>query len=93
MPAMRAIAFALAALSASCTHLQYGGNVNGANVHVNSGNVLGAVLVGGMLSAAAVEDFREPTWSPGPAAMSPDRPVAEQDCTKPIELTGNLRCK
>ena len=57
---MRAIAFALSALTAGCTPVQYGGNVNGATVHVNSGNALGAVLLGGMLTAAAVEDFREP---------------------------------
>jgi hypothetical protein len=107
MAAMRAMAFALVALTVGCTHVQYGGNVNGATVHVNTGNALGVVLLGGMLTAAAAEDFREPQmypalsnpsladwiWSPPPPAMSPDRPVAQQDCTKPIELTGNLRCK
>lgn len=92
MLAMRHIALAFALLTGGCTHVHYGGSVNGASVQVNGGNVLGVVLLGGMLTAAAVEDFR------GPAAdstleMSPDRAVAEQDCTKPIELTGNLRCR
>jgi hypothetical protein len=56
-----------------------------------------------MLATAGVEDSREPQptsptladWigsAPAPA-MSADRPVAEQDCTKPVALTGNLRCK
>ncbi len=104
---MRAIALALLVVAAGCTHVQYGGNVNGARVQVNTGTALGAVLLGGMLTAAAVEDFREPAmypsisypslsgwvWTPPPPAMSPDRPIAEQDCTKPIELAGNLRCK
>ena len=89
---MRASALVLLMMCA-CSHVQYGGNVNGASVDVNTANVLGAVLLGGMLSAAAVEDFREPSWTLQRAAMSPDRPVVEQDCTKPIELTGNLRCK
>jgi hypothetical protein len=55
---MRAIALALLMLCTGCTHVQYGGNVNGAGVEVNAGNALGAVLLGGMLTAAAVEDFR-----------------------------------
>jgi len=25
--------------------------------------------------------------------LAPDRPVAVQDCTKPVELTGNLKCR
>ena len=99
---MRAIAFALSALTAGCTPVQYGGNVNGATVHVNRGNALGAVLLGGMLTAAAVEDFREPQrtyptlsdwiWTQ-PPPLAPDRAVSEQDCTKPVVLTENLRCR
>lgn len=104
---MRTIGLALLVLASGCTHVHYGANTNGARVQVNTGNVLGAVLLGGMLTASAVEDFREPAmypsisypslaewvWTPPPPAMSPDRSVAEQDCTKPIELSGNLRCK
>ncbi len=90
-------------LCAACTHVQYGSSVNGASVQVNSGNALGVVLLGGMLTAAAVEDLREPPtrypsladwiWSRPAPAMNPERQIIEQDCTKPIELTGNLRCQ
>ena len=82
--------------------MHYGADVNGARVQVNTGNALGALLLGAMLTAAAVEDVREPTtyasfsdwiWSQPAPAISPDRAVAEQDCTKPIELTDNLRCR
>ena len=77
--------------------------MNGASVQVNGGNTLGVVLLGGMLTAAAVEDLREPPtrypsladwiWSRPAPAMNPERQIIEQDCTKPIELTGNLRCQ
>jgi len=99
---MRAIALALLVLAAGCTHVHYGANMNGARVQVNTGNVLGAVLVGGMLAAAAAEEFREPPtysslsdwiWSPPPPPLAPDRAVSEQDCTKPVALTDNLRCR
>ena len=94
---MRAAVLLLLTLCAACTHVRYGSSINGASVQVNGGNALGAVLLGGMLTAAALEDFRGPamdwSWSAPPPAMSPDRAVAEQDCTKPIELTGNLRCR
>ena len=99
---MRAIALALLMLCTGCTHVQYGGNVNGGGVQVNTGNALGAVLLGGMLTAAAVEDFREPPaysslsewiWSRPTPPLAADRAVAEQDCTKPVALTDNLRCR
>src|SRR5919198_2988764 len=99
---MRAIVLPVLMLCAGCTHVRYGADMNGARVQVNTGNALGALLLGAMLTAAAVEDVREPTtyasfsdwiWSQPAPAMSPDRAVAEQDCTKPIELTDNLRCK
>lgn len=92
MLAMRHIAIAIALLTGGCVHMQYGGSINGASAQVNGGNALGAVLLGGMLTAAAVQDFRGPAMEAIPE-MSPDRTVAEQDCTKPIELTGNLRCR
>ena len=99
---MRAIALALLTVCAACTHARYGADMNGARVQVNSSSALGAVLLGAMLTAAVVEDVREPTtyasfadwiWSQPAPAMSPDRAVTEQDCTKPIELTDNLRCR
>src|SRR5919201_1624940 len=100
---MRGSALALLMLCTACTHVQYRSNVNGARVQVNTGNALGVVLLGGMLTAAAVEDFREPQpiyatfsdwfWNRPAPPLAPDRAVSEQDCTKPIDLSGNLRCR
>ena len=100
---MRAIGLALLVLATGCTHVHYGSSTNGGTVHVNGGNALGAVLLGGMLTAAAVEDFREPQptyptladwiWSRPAPPLAADRAVSEQDCTKPVALTGNLRCR
>ena len=76
----------------------------GAAVHVHGGS-LAALLLAGMLIAGTAEDIRNPQplpslsvfsdWmNPRPApAMQPDRTVSEQDCTKPIELGDNLRCR
>lgn len=76
----------------------------GVGVHVHS-HSLAAVVIAGMFMAAAIEDAREPRsfpsfssfadWFRGTPApqLAADRPIAEQDCTKPIELTGNLRCR
>lgn len=73
-------------------------------VHVQSRS-LAAVIVAGMFMAAAVDYQREersfPSFSsfadwfrgtPAPE-LHPDRPISEQDCTKPVELTGNLKCR
>jgi hypothetical protein len=90
-------------LCAACTHVQYRPNVNGAGVQVTGGNALGVVLLGGMLATVAAEDFREPQpsyptfsdwfWNRLAPVMNPQRQISEQDCTKPIELSGNLRCR
>jgi hypothetical protein len=76
----------------------------GVGVHVHS-NALAAVVVAGMVAAAAADHAREPRgmpsfssladWFRGPAApeLAPDRPVTVQDCTRPVELTGNLKCR
>lgn len=90
-------------LCGACTHVQYGSSVNGASVQVTGGNALGVVLLGGMLATAAAEDFREPQptyltfsdwyWNRPVPVMNPQRQISEQDCTKPIELSGNLRCR
>jgi hypothetical protein len=66
---------------------------------------LGAVIIAGMFVAAAAEDAREPRpfpsfatfkdWFFPPRApeLAPDRPINEQDCTRPVELSGNLKCR
>ena len=73
-------------------------------VHVNSG-ALAAVIIAGMFVAAAAEEARDPRpfpsfstfadWFRGKPApqLDPNRPVNEQDCSKPVELTGNLKCR
>lgn len=79
-----------------------GGSV-GVHVHSHS---LAAVVIAGMFLAAAIDHSREPRpfpsfstsfgdWLRGTPApeLHPDRPISEQDCTKPVELTGNLKCR
>src|SRR5262249_28637932 len=75
-------------------------------VRIGPSSPLGIALFAATLATAVNGDLSEaPTYqgfpSPGfgdsiwrqPPPMNPDRAVAEQDCTKPIELTGNLRCR
>ena len=69
-----------------------------AGLQVQGGGPLAAVLFAGFLAAVATQDLREPRpfrpfydrTAPG---MKPDRAVSEQDCTKPVELSENLRCR
>jgi hypothetical protein len=75
-----------------------------AGLHIES-RALAAVVISGMFIAAAIEDAREQRpfpsfsvfadWFRGIPAeqLTPDRPVSEQDCTKPVEFTGNLKCR
>lgn len=75
-----------------------------AKVHVESRS-LAAIVVAGMFIAAAAEEAREPRpfpsfaefadgfRAPPRAELDPTRPVSEQDCTRPVELGGNLRCR
>lgn len=75
----------------------------GLQVHSHS---LAALVITGMFIAAAVDYSREPRpfpsfstfadWFRGtpPRELSPDRPVSERDCTKPMdEFSGNLKCR
>ncbi len=78
---------------------------NAAGVQVQGGGALTAVLVAATLVAGATQDLRDPQpapsrsffsdwmWTRPRAEMQPDRVIVEQDCTKPIELTENLRCR
>lgn len=75
-----------------------------ASVHVESRS-LAAVVIAGMFLAAAIEDAREPRpfpsfstfsdWFRGTpkAELDPQRRVSEQDCGRPVELSGNLKCR
>ena len=106
---MRASALGLLILCAACTHAQYVATVNtgtvvttsNAQVRVDPYSPFGIALLAATIAAAVNGDFgeapaysglMEPIWRE-PPPMNPDRAVAEQDCTKPIELTGNLRCR
>jgi hypothetical protein len=76
-----------------------------AGLQVNASGGLAAVLAAGVIIAAAAREpdhgFAWPRyrsiseWFSGPAApeMDPGRPVSEHDCTKPIQGSGNLRCR
>lgn len=77
-------------------------HASGAQVRIDPASPFGVALLAATIAAAVSGDFSEPSsYSPGitdsiwrqPPPMNPDRAVAEQDCTKPIELTGNLRCR
>lgn len=79
-----------------------GGSVG---VHAHGGEGLATVLIVIGLLAGMVEYSREERPFPSPSTlipgnttpvpdMAPERRIAEQDCTQPIDLTaGNLRCK
>jgi hypothetical protein len=82
-------------LAAGCSHStvalnnsQPGAPVTG---YANTNGAVAAVVL--ITSAvAAAHDFSDWTSRPVPA-MAADREVAEQDCTRPVDLTGNLRCR
>ena len=75
-----------------------------ASVHVESRS-LAALVIAGMFLALAVEEAREPRpvpsfstfadWFRGTpsAELDPERRVSEQDCTRPVEPGGNLKCR
>jgi hypothetical protein len=75
-----------------------------AGLHLESRS-LAALVIAGMFLAAAAEDVREPRpfpsfstfsdWFRGTpkAELDPERRVSEQDCSRPVELSGNLKCR
>jgi hypothetical protein len=90
-------------LLAGCSHAHVDASGQ-TSVHLESRS-LAAVVLAGMFLAAAVEDVREerafPSFSvfsdwfrgtPKPE-LDPERRVSEQDCTRPVELAGNLKCR
>jgi hypothetical protein len=76
-----------------------------AGLQVQASGGVGAVVVVGAIVATALQDFAEPSpfarfssfsewlWPARAPELRPDRTVSEQDCTKPIQLSGNLRCR
>jgi hypothetical protein len=80
-------------------------HTSSAQVRIDTYSPVGIALLAATLAAAGSGDFSgapsysgldsgftESIWRQ-PPPMNPDRTVAEQDCTKPIELSGNLRCR
>ena len=73
-------------------------------VHIESRS-LAAVVIAGMFIAAAAEEARDPRPFPSFSVFSdwfrgtpkgeldPRRRVHEQDCSKPVDLSGNLKCR
>ena len=95
--------FALVLLLAGCSHATIDTRSQ-VDVHVESRS-LAAVVIAGMFIAAAAEEARDPRPFPSFSALSdwfrgtpkseldPQRRVQEQDCSKPVELAGNLKCR
>jgi hypothetical protein len=79
-------------LCAGCTHVQL-------NAGSNTGASTGVRVQGGsaaaFIVAGAIAFSGSPEWLRGRLApeMDPERRVSEQDCTRPIELSGNLKCR
>jgi hypothetical protein len=78
---------------------------SGGSVQVNASGGAAAVLAAGLIIAAAASEpgdgdtwprFRSVAeWFSGPPAPQMDsrRSVSEQDCTRPITGSGNLKCR
>lgn len=76
-----------------------------AGLHVRSSGSVAAAILAISLIAAAVEYNREDHPMPHPRvlipgntepvpALAPERPVSEQDCSKPLtDFTRNLKCR
>jgi len=74
-----------------------------AGLQVNASGGLAAALAAGMIIAIGMSEPSEPApryrslaeWFAGPPVpeMDPSRSVSEQDCSKPVAGSGNLRCR
>lgn len=98
---------AISLLLAGCAHTAASVNTvsSGAGLQVHAtGSAAAAIVVTGIAVGVAQQagdpqpaySYRSfPGWfwgRPAPA-MDPNRTVSEQDCTKPITESGNLRCR
>jgi hypothetical protein len=98
---MRAvIVLVIPLLASACTHVQIGATSNAsaasttaAGLQVQGGGALTVVLVAATLVAGTTQDLSDWMGTRPRSEMKPDRVIVEQDCTKPIELTENLRCR
>ena len=95
---MRLIALVLLVCSAACAHMHINAATGApvasgtsitstsAGLHATGAGAVAAVLIGATLASDSSE-------GPPNAPLAVDREVSEQDCTKPVELSANLRCK
>jgi hypothetical protein len=103
------LALITALLLGGCAHSEVAVNsgsrsvTTNAGVQVNASGRVAAVLAAGMLIAVGLSEPSEPApryrsladWfanEPVPE-MDPSRSVSEQDCSKPIVGSGNLKCR
>ena len=103
---MRVAVLLLLVLTAACSHtrLDYSGTAATGSASSNSAGLavpsrpFSLVVLGTLLIATVVDggpraaSFSDWGWRSAPE-MNPDRAISEQDCTKPIELSENLRCR
>ncbi len=78
---------------------------SGAGLQVNASGGLAAAIVAGVVIAGTAHDLDNPPpppryesfsdwfWGRPAPTMDPDRTVSEQDCTKPITGSANLKCR
>ena len=73
-------------------------------IYVNAAGGVGAAVIVGMAAVAAAEELSNPQPMPSFSIfsgansrtvppMEAGREVVEQDCTKPVDMTVNLRCR
>ena len=92
------LAALLPAVLAACAHTDVS-----LNARMSGG--LAAAIVAGVVIAGTARDLNNPPpppryesfsdwfWGRPAPTMDPDRAVSDQDCTKPIATSGNLRCR
>jgi hypothetical protein len=96
------IFLSLISLAAGCTSVT--SDSRGVRIYSDSRALATVIVAAGVLSLAA-EDASEqrpfpsasalfPERTPPAPELAPDRRINEQDCTRPIDLSGgNLRCR
>jgi hypothetical protein len=96
MAVMRALLVAILLLAGGCANYRISANSGGTATAASSSGIyvstsggaavfFAAVMLGAM---AAGEDF-----SRDAPELDPQRSIDEQDCTRPVASSGNLRCR
>jgi hypothetical protein len=90
------IRLALLLVVAGCSHASLvavsdtsSGTAAGASIGLQAQtSALGAAAIAGLFILAASQEAYEPR-----PELEPSRPVSEQDCSRPVQLGGNLKCR